>query len=324
MSATDAARSRRRAVLEALREAGAAGVSGEALARALGVSRAAVAKHVAALVAAGYGIAASPGSGYTLVSAPDLPLPDEVASLLRSAIWSRLEGGMVTESTNDDCKALARAGAPEGTAVLAAEQTAGRGRLGREWSSPPGGVYVSALLRPPMPAAAVSALSPATALGIARGLRALGADVGVKWPNDVMLGGDKVAGVLLEMSAEADRVEWVVAGCGVDVHPPAERFPGAAYLVDALPEVRLAEVAAAVLDGLARAYVEMLAGGFGALVPEYRRFDALAGTSVEVRDGTGAIVTAGKADGVDDAGRLLVLTPDGTARVSSGEVTLRR
>ena len=138
----------RDAVLAALRDAGPAGVSGERLARELGVSRVTVGNHVGALREAGYEIEASPGTGYRLVAAPDLPLPSEVRPLLTQGFWTRLEGGGATASTNDDARRLARDGAPEGTVVLASEQTGGRGRLGRAWSSPVGGAYLSAVLRP--------------------------------------------------------------------------------------------------------------------------------------------------------------------------------
>lgn len=322
----------RRAVLAALRDAGASGVSGEAVARALGMSRAAVAKHVAALRAAGYGIEAAPGSGYALTAVPDLPLPEEVAPLLDSAIWADLRGGGETGSTNDDAKALARAGAPEGTVVLAARQTAGRGRFARAWSSPPGGLYLSVVLRPPLPLPEASPLPLAVSLGVARGLRSLGVPAALKWPNDVVLpaGGaapGKLAGVLLEVSAEADALEWVVAGIGVNVRRPAggSPFPDAAYAEDALGGAAppLAAVAAAALDGVGGAYLAFLAGGFEQLAGEYEARWVLGGREVRVSDARGGVVAEGTAAGVDGCGRLMVDGPRGRTSVSTGEVTLR-
>jgi BirA family biotin operon repressor/biotin-[acetyl-CoA-carboxylase] ligase len=317
----------RRAVLEALREAGSAGVSGEAIAASLHVSRVAVGKHVAALRAAGYEIAAAPGSGYVLASAPDLPLPDEVEPLLETAgFWRDLSGGRETGSTNDDARELARTGAPEGTVVLASRQLRGRGRLGREWESPDGGVYLSVVLRPAVAPLEAPSLALAVALGVARGLERLGATPRLKWPNDVLLRDGKLAGILLEMSAESDRVEWVVAGIGVNVRRPADgaASPVAAYLDDAAPGVRLAEAAAAELDGIARAYAEWLAGGFAALRPDYEARFALAGQAVTVRDLMGDVRADGVVAGVDDEGRLLVRAADGgVVPVTAGEVTLR-
>lgn len=311
-------------MLAALRAAGDAGASGEDIAARLGVSRVAVRKHVAALAAAGYGIAAVPGTGYRLLSVPDAPLPDEVAVLLAGTFSYEPRGGGTTASTNDDVKALARAGAAEGTVVLASEQTGGRGRLGRAWSSPPGGVYLSVLMRPRLAVHESPPLALVCALGVALGAERLGVSPSLKWPNDVLLDGGKLAGVLLEVSAEADALEWVVAGVGVNVRPPAERAGGASYLGDKLaPTPQLARVAAAVLDGMAEAYAAFSAGGFAAVREAYSARLAMIGDEVVVRDRNGAEVAAGVARGVDEWGRLLVEGAQGASAVTAGEVTLR-
>lgn len=312
-------------VLEALRSAAPGAVSGEELATALGVSRVAVRKRVESLRAAGYRIDAVAGTGYTLAAVPDLPLPTEVGRLLSSPLWGPLSGGGTTASTNDDCKTLARRGAGEGTVVLASEQTGGRGRLGRRWSSPPGGVYFSALLRPPLPAADVAPLSLVAGVGLARGLAALGVETSLKWPNDVLLEGRKLAGVLLEMSAEAEAVEWLVVGCGVNVKRTQKLPDTAAVLADvSQPAPGLAAVAAACLDGLADAYIDFRRGGFAALHAEYEGRACLTAADVTVSDASGAVRAAGRVAGVDESGRLIVEGPDGPHALSAGEVTLRR
>ena len=318
----------RSTVLEALRLAGEKGLSGEALALRLGVSRVAVGKHVAALRDAGYEIAAVPGSGYRLIAAPDLPLPAEVEPLLGSALWIALQGGGATGSTNDDARALARAGAPEGSVVLASRQLSGRGRLGRAWTSPSGGVYLSAVLRPAVTPAEVASLALAAALGVVLGLERLGVRAQLKWPNDVLFGDGKLAGVLLEMSAEADSVDWVVAGVGLNVRRPsrvADAAPGAAYIDDAAPGVGLAQAAAAELDGIAGAYERWREAGFAALRADYEARFALTGIDVQVTDLLGTVRAAGIVEGIDDAGRMLVRANDGAqCAVVAGEVTLRR
>ena len=315
-------------VLEALRSAGDAGLSGQEIAARLGVSRVAVGKHVAVLRDAGYDIRAAPGVGYRLIGAPDLPLPDEVAHRLTSTLWTELSGGGETGSTNDDARALARAGAVEGSVVLATRQRTGRGRMGRTWESPTGGVYLSAVLRPAVAPTQVASLALAVALGVVVGLERLGVQPQLKWPNDVLLGGRKLAGVLLEMSAEADAVQWVVAGVGVNVHRPAPSTasaPEAAYLDDTVTQPRLAEVAAAELDGIADTYAAWRTGGFSAVRAAYEERFALTGTDVRVGDLTGAVRASGVVEGVDDEGRLLVRGADGTmSAVVAGEVTLRR
>lgn len=315
--------SRRADLIALLVRAGAEGASGEVLAAALGVSRVAVAKHVAALRTAGFGIEAVRGTGYCLTSVPDAPVAVEVERLVSDPMWVRIEGTRETTSTNDDCKRLARAGAPEGTVVMAARQTGGRGRLGRSWSSPEGGVYLSALLRPRIAPADAAPLALVAALGVAMGLESIGISPTLKWPNDVLLGGGKLAGILLEMSAEADEVEWIVVGCGLNVHAPVDSLPGAAF-TDDVGRRRAAEIAAAVLDGIAGAYREFSERGFAALAGRYAERHALTGQHVIVRDMTGRALASGVARGVDEGGRLLVEDAAGaTVPVAAGEVTLR-
>jgi BirA family biotin operon repressor/biotin-[acetyl-CoA-carboxylase] ligase len=341
------AEDRRALVLSALRAA-RSGVSGETIAARLGVSRVAVAKHVAALRALGYRIDAAAGRGYRLLSAPDAPLPLEVEPLLSSATWGPLSGGGSTGSTNDDCRALAAAGAPEGAVVLASAQTAGKGRLGRTWASPEGGVYLSALLRPPLAVADAGPLALVVGIGVARGLASLGADVGLKWPNDVLALGPgepggttgpggpasvagarparpagKIAGVLLESMSEGERLSWVVAGVGIDVRRPPTPAAGAAYLDDVAGPRPLARVAAAVLDGVAASYERFLDAGFAALAEEYASLSVLDGRVVRVSDRDGRPVADGVARGVDATGRLMVETAGGPVAVASGDVTLR-
>ncbi|NTU72375.1 MAG: biotin--[acetyl-CoA-carboxylase] ligase [Coriobacteriia bacterium] len=316
----------RDAVLAALREAAERGVSGEVLARAIGVSRVAVGKHVSALRDAGYEIVAEPGVGYRLITAPDAPLPSEVSRYVRTPERFTLTGGGDTDSTNDDARMLARAGADEWTVALAGSQSAGRGRMGRTWESPSGGAYLSIVLRPQVTAAEVAPLSLVVALGVAHGLdRAFGIDTSLKWPNDVLLAGRKLAGILLEMAAEADRVEWVVAGVGLNVAPFADdaALDAVACVRDAAPDARVAAVAAAVLDGISVAYDRWQAEGFSAMRADYEARSSLLGREVTVRDMTGAVKATGTAMGVDDEGRLLVATLSGVVPIAAGEVTLR-
>lgn len=315
-------KSRRAQIAAELVSAGARGVSGERLGEQLGISRMAIAKHVSALRELGYGISAVRGEGYRLNSLPTALVCIEVERLLSDPLWEHIDGSPETGSTNEDCKALARAGAPCGTVVLSGRQTGGKGRLGRAWVSPEGGVYLSALLRPPCGPADIAPLAPACALGVARGLQSLGVDCGVKWPNDVLIGDRKVAGVLLEMSAEADKIDWIVVGCGINVARGDSSLDNVAYVgdhADTLPS----NVAAAVLDGIAAIYSEFQAGGFAALRTEYEARHILGGRTIMVRDATGRTIAAGETVGIDDTGRLLVRDASGTVPVVAGEVTLR-
>ena len=312
---------RRADVARALARAGAGGLSGETLARELGISRVAVGKHVAALRELGFTITAMRGTGYALEHAPDACIPETVAPLLDDPLWLAFEGGPATGSTNDDAKRLAREGAAEGTLVLAARQTGGRGRFGRVWASPDGGAYVSAVLRPPLPPAALGPLGLALALGVARGLDSFGIPVGLKWPNDLMADGRKLAGILVEMAAEADRAEWVVAGLGLNVSSPA--YEGAAYVREWAPDAGVADVTACVLDAMAAAYREFVEGGFAPLAGEYRDRGTLWGQDVVVRDGAGTVVAQGTVVTVDDTGALVIAGATGECTIVAGEVTLR-
>ncbi|TLM76530.1 MAG: biotin--[acetyl-CoA-carboxylase] ligase [Actinobacteria bacterium] len=310
-------------VLAALRAAGARGVSGEDIGRDLGVSRVAVGKHVAALRERGYTIDAVHGSGYVFRAAPDHVLPEEVAAHLRDAMWHRIEGGLATGSTNDDAKELARGGAGEGAVVVAAEQTGGRGRFDRAWHSPAGGAYVSAVVVPPVSPSEVGPLPLVAAVGVAQGLSVLGVDATLKWPNDLYVGDRKLAGILVELSADSDRVLWVVVGFGLNVNRPVDAPDNAVYVSDLRPGLSASHVAAAALDGLATAYRAWLAAGFAPLADAYRARAYLHGRDVVVRDAAGAVRTAGVAEGIDDLGRLLVRCGSDVVPVVAGEVTLR-
>jgi BirA family biotin operon repressor/biotin-[acetyl-CoA-carboxylase] ligase len=231
-------------------------------------------------------------------------------------------------STNDIARALAEAGAPEGTAVLADEQTAGRGRSGRPWSSPPGvGVWLSIVLRP-------DALASPGLLPILVGLAAADAldpfvrpaTVAIKWPNDLHLAGRKLAGILCEGSWDGVRPGSVVAGIGINVLHSIDDFP--AELHDVATSMRIVagwspprgEVAGAVAAAILRRVSRPPAELDGALLDALRGRDALLGKRVRV---TGAEAVTGMAMGITPAGALLVRTPAGTLRtVRSGTVRL--
>lgn len=315
---------RRTAVLAALRSA-PDGVSGEMLATRLGVSRVAVRKHVEVLRALGYEVDARPGEGYRLLSSPDAPLPLEVAPLLKTGFCRRLEGGQATGSTNDDAKVLALAGAPEGTCVLASEQTAGRGRLGRPWSSPKGGVFASIVLRPGVETPEAIVLPLVVGLGAARGLETLGVHALLKWPNDIYdTQGRKLAGVLCEGLSEGWLMAWIVAGVGLNVRRAPKEQPAVCLDELAGRKLPLPAVAAAVIDGIAGAYRDWCEGGFETLRHEYEKNSWLTGRDVQVSDSRGRVLAAGRAGGIDAVGRLLVQTADGPVPIAAGDVTLRK
>ena len=192
----------------------------------MGLSRAAVWKRVHRLKAQGYVIEGSPRRGYRLLAVPDKLLPEEVLQGLKTRVFTGPVHHFETlDSTNDLAKELAVQGAPEGTVVVAEAQTGGRGRLGREWDSPPGvGLYVSLVLRPMLPPMELPQITLTTAVAVVRAVRRVaGVAPGIKWPNDLLLNGKKLGGILTEMETESDRIRHVVVGLGLNVNNPG--FP---------------------------------------------------------------------------------------------------
>ncbi|KPK17640.1 MAG: hypothetical protein AMK69_25620 [Nitrospira bacterium SG8_3] len=202
-------------------------VSGESLSRQLGVSRSAVWKQIAKLKAEGYFIESSPKKGYLFQKASEMLLPNEILEGLETKLFGRREIVYFREidSTNKKARDLADGGVPEGTLVLSEAQTKGRGRKGRTWFSPPtGGIYLSLVLRPPITPLEAPKFTLLTAVAVAEALLSLSnLNIQIKWPNDILVNGKKIAGILTEMSTEMDAVNYIVVGLGLNVNTP--RFP---------------------------------------------------------------------------------------------------
>src|ERR1039457_4250517 len=215
-------------ILSALRE-NPDGVSGAELAEQLGISRAAVWARIEELRSLDYEIEAGPHFGYRIVSAPDaLHADDLLARLGKTKVVGRdIRVFEQTTSTNDVIEKLARDGVKEGAVVFAESQSKGRGRLGRNWMSPPQkGLWFSVLLRPDLRPQEATQLTVAPATALVRTIRSV-TDLKpeIKWPNDILIGGKKVAGVLTELSAELDHVKYIILGIGVNVNLGAGEFP---------------------------------------------------------------------------------------------------
>lgn len=218
----------REQVLALFLEAGDVFLSGEDLSQRLGVSRAAIWKHIRQLRELGYAIEAVPSRGYHLLSQPDLLLPAAVqAGLGTRCIGQRVEYLAETDSTNVRALELAEQGAVEGTVVLTDSQSAGRGRLGRRWASPAGvNLYTSIILRPRLLPTQAAQLTFLSAVAVARAIETVTeVKVNVKWPNDILLEGRKVAGLLNELSAEMEGIHHVVLGIGVNLNMTEDQFP---------------------------------------------------------------------------------------------------
>jgi len=320
-------------VLAALRDAGSEARSGQALSDELGVSRAQIWKHVEGLRRRGYEIAGEPGGGYRLAGTPDRLYSEEILATLDTHWLARDYHYFETiDSTNREAFELARKGAPHGSTVVAEQQTAGRGRLGRAFFSPAHlNLYASIVLRPELDTAAAPTLIPTAGVAVAEAIAQTVEDpeeVELKWPNDVLLGGLKTSGILMEMSAEATRVDFAVLGIGVNLNVAREDLPDefrarATSLFSHMgrPVDRVA-FARRLFSTLEQVLDEHARGGFGAL---RRRYDALfkmRGREVRVLELGGHAIT-GRAHGIAEDGALEVERDDGEiVRVIAGDVTL--
>jgi len=301
----------RRAILE---ELAAGAVTGPALADRLGVSRAAVWKHVEALREAGFDVR-SGDDGYELVDVPaygamavefGLDAPYEIA------FHERLD------STNAVARERAAAGASN-LVVLANEQTGGRGRRERSWDSPSGGVWASIVVRPDVPPARVPLLTLAAAVAVTEAVRAVGVDAAIKWPNDVIVhgtgerGGRKLAGVLTEMAGESSRVSWVVVGIGVNANVRAADLPSDATSVSA-------ETGAVDRRDLVQAILERFAAraaDLDAVLPAWNEHAATLGQHVRVETPTETF--EGDAVDVTETGALVVDSDGQRRTVHAGD-----
>lgn len=330
-------------------------VSGEALAGLLGISRAAVHKHVDALRLAGVALDSSRGGGYRLSVLPEAVVPEVVLPLLLGADRdgsgeshgaTPLSIGLpyryfaAMDSTNESLKEIAQHEGPAGALIVTDDQRGGRGRLGRTWISQPGkDLTFSVLLRPRVLPAQASRLVLAAGLAVAEVVERLlgpGRTVGIKWPNDVLVDGQKVCGILSEASMDMDRLHWVVIGIGLNVNSrPNEAVSGDGGDARRPTPASLAESAGAtvsrpvllvqLLDALAGRWRQVDGGAWESVRDACAERDLLRGTSVVVRSGFSSdiVVTEGTAEGLGPEGELLVRGPDGMIRpVRAGEVTL--
>jgi BirA family biotin operon repressor/biotin-[acetyl-CoA-carboxylase] ligase len=313
------------AVLQILRGA-VDPISGERLAAQLGLSRAAVWKRVHRLKALGYAIEGSPRRGYRLLGIPDKLLPQEVLQGLKTRLLTGpIHYFETLESTNNYAKELAAREAPEGTVVIAETQTGGRGRLGREWDSPPGvGLYVSVVLRPLLPPIELPQITLITAVAVVRTVRRVtGMAPAIKWPNDLLVNGKKLGGILTEMETESDRIRHVVVGLGLNVNNqkfPPELAKTAISLAQAVGSTfsRL-DLLKAWLEEFEDLYERFLNQGFSEILAEWKRHTITLGRPVTVRQGPREI--SGQAVDVAPDGALLIQIPGGEmVRVTSGEI----
>lgn len=315
-------------ILSLLRKERFSFVSGEEISRQLGISRAAVWKRVQGLRARGYGIEAIRHRGYRLVSSPDLLTPAEILPLLRTESMGRvIHYFEALDSTNQTAYQLALAGAKEGEVVIAESQRKGRGRLGRQWFSPPFlNLYLSLILRPPISLQKAPLMTLVAAVATFDAIaRFPDLKPSIKWPNDILIDHRKVAGILNELHSEADRVHFIILGVGVNLNlqreaMPEELRPNATSLRDEMGGViSRKSFLGDLLFELETWYKLFLRDGGKAIIQAWTERTQIEGKPVRVTS-FGETVE-GIAVGVDSDGALLVKRADGhRSRIVAGDV----
>jgi BirA family transcriptional regulator, biotin operon repressor / biotin---[acetyl-CoA-carboxylase] ligase len=317
-------------ILSALRTAGQGGVSGAELSQQLSVSRTAVWARIRELRSLGYDIDASPHQGYRLIASPDLLHADDLlARLGKTLVIGRdIRVFQETTSTNDVVEKLARDGVNEGVVVFAEAQTRGRGRLGRKWASPAGkGLWFSVLLRPELRPVETTQVTVTAATAVRRALSSFtGLEALIKWPNDILVRGKKVAGILTELRAELDEVKYVILGIGVDVNlntgdlPAEVRKTASSLKVELGNPVSRPDLAVAILHELDHDYDRLKSKDFAGLGEEWEEHCATLGHNVVIRMGERHF--QGRAEALGETGELLLRTEHGhLERIVGGDVT---
>ena len=304
-------------------------VSGQELCERFGVSRTAVWKAMNQLKKEGYEIESVQNKGYHLVKTPDILSKNELVSI-RKTKWDGTEICYfdVTDSTNTQAKSLGEGDAPNGTLVVAGKQESGRGRRGRSFESPAGtGIFMTLLLRPEIEPQNASMLTLVSALAVAKGIEHMvDLPVQIKWPNDIVINGKKVCGILTEMSAQMDYVNYIVIGIGINVGN--EEFPeeikdvATSIYLESGKHINRAMLIEKIWEEF-EDYYELYekTQDLSSLVKEYDSYLVNRGQKVRVLDSKEPY--EGKAMGITDRGELIVDTWEARRLVSAGEVSVR-
>lgn len=305
-------------------------VSGERISRKLGISRTAVWKRIKKLEADGYVFESIPRLGYRLIGKPERLNLHRLRRMLAGTMFGeRIQLHEEVASTQDVALEALLSGSPEGTLVLAETQTKGRGRFGRAWHSPPGkGIYMSFLLQPGVPLFQASQMTLLLSVALCRAVRKTAkANATIKWPNDILVDGKKVSGILVETIAEADRVKAMIAGIGIDVNFSAEDFP---------PELRESATSLYLAVGERTDREELIAEFFAQFTKLYQVYQeegfapirnlwiALSSTlHAPVTVTTPQRVISGIAEGISEDGALYVRDDQGSVHtLYSGDLTI--
>ncbi|MBU4227910.1 biotin--[acetyl-CoA-carboxylase] ligase [bacterium] len=295
-------------------------ISGEVLAQKLGISRVAVWKQIQRLKDMGYEIIADQNLGYCLISRPDLLIPQEVQRrLFTKYIGKEVYYFPELKSTNIIAKekALHRAeGINEGTLIIAERQSAGKGRLGREWFSPAGGIWLSIILYPQLPPSYIPRITLMTAVAVVKAIKmCVQIEPQIKWPNDILINEKKVCGILTEMSAELDIINWVVVGIGINVNIDHRKFPediqeNTISLKEVLgKEVLRVKMVQIFLQEFEKYYESLKRREFSSILKEWKLYSHTLGRKIRVD--MGERIVTGEAVNINEEGALILKKENG-------------
>ena len=295
-------------------------VSGEILAEKLGISRVAVWKQIQKLKNLKYEITSHQNLGYCLLSQPDLLLPDEIQKgLTTDYIGQKIYYYKELESSNITAKEKVRSKRnelTEGTVIITEKQTGGRGRLGRKWFSPKGGIWLSIILYPHLSPVYISRITLMTAVAVVKAIKELTQIQGlIKWPNDILIHEKKVCGILTEMSAELDSINWLVIGLGINANIDYKEFPKEIkdistslkeILKHKIPRIKLVQLFLSEFEK----YYNMLNKKESALIlNEWKLYSHTLGRKIKVKAGNKVII--GQAIDINDKGALIIKKDNG-------------
>ncbi len=304
-------------------------VSGQKISELFGISRTAVWKHIRVLKQRGYVIESYTKKGYCLKEAPELLTPERITAGLQTHVFGRhISYFEKVDSTNTVAKRLADTGAEEGTIVVAEEQTGGKGRLDRSFLSPfAQGVWFSLILRPPFPPVEISKMTLVAAVALTNVLRRMGLiHCGIKWPNDILVHGKKIVGILTELNGTAEKINYLIMGIGINTDLSKKALPrelkktATSFAMENISVRRDALLQALLLE-LERYYTMAKEKGFSPILEEWKVLSCMLGQEVEVSSMDKTFT--GKAVNLDENGNLLVETPTGIEKVLAGDVRVR-
>ncbi len=298
-------------IIKILRKSEGNPVSGQEIGEKLGITRAMVWKYIKALRKEGYDVRSSPKTGYILDSCPDKIDPEMLQNIIKtSLIGNDVRYYLELESTNNTAREIAL-GVPEGTVILAETQINGRGRMGSEWQSIPGGLWLSLILKPSIPLENLSRITLVAGIAVTNALRNMGVDARIKWPNDVLVKGKKICGILTEVSAEIEKVDYVVLGIGINANVKLSdlkedvRRNSTSIANEMGKPIDRTSFLASLLYELEQQYIRFKTRQFAEIVDEWINLSDTIGRNVRVK--TPNILIEGKAIGITEKGALVVL-----------------